>query len=177
MAAETLSAVALAGNILQFLQFSLEIVSTGRSLKRSHDGALKDHKGLDLVIKDLRGQLGTLDTNKFATLQPLILQCREICSELENALSSVKRKGTGIWSTYRQALSIVWNKKKLEDVEKQLALIREELLFHLQTIMRFVLITVHQLLATLVSVFRPEAARSLHRLAIPPAKNRIQEQC
>ena len=148
MAAETLAAVALAGNILQFLQFSLEIVSTGRSLKRSHDGALKDHKGLDHVIKDLRSQLGTLDTNKSATLQPLILQCREICNELQDALSSVKRKGTGIWSTYRQALSIVWNKKKLEDVVKQLGLIREELLFHLQTIVRSVLVTIYQLQPT-----------------------------
>ena len=135
---EVVAAVALAGNVLQFIQTGFAILSKGNQLKRSHDGRLKQHAELDLIISDLDSRVKPLEPNSDAKLNALVTKCRTVGSELRDALLHAKIKGKGsLWSSYRQALSIVWNRDTFDEMERRLGSLRDEMGFHLQTVVRF----------------------------------------
>lgn len=50
---ETLAAVSLAGNIVNFLDFGLKIVFKGREIYLANDGTLSEHNDLEAVTRDL----------------------------------------------------------------------------------------------------------------------------
>ena len=50
---EALSAVSLASNIVQFLEFGLRVLSKGNKIYRSVDGALEENLDLEVVTYDL----------------------------------------------------------------------------------------------------------------------------
>ncbi|MCJ1443401.1 MAG: hypothetical protein MMC23_003899 [Stictis urceolatum] len=105
---EAVAAIALAGNILQFVQLELAVLSKGNNLKRSRDGTLKEHAELDSVISDLDARLSHLKPASDATLASLVTQCQAVGTDLRDALLKVKSKSTkGLWSNYRTALAIV----------------------------------------------------------------------
>ncbi|KAL9060177.1 MAG: hypothetical protein Q9162_000791 [Coniocarpon cinnabarinum] len=134
---EPTAAIALAGSILHFIHVGFVILSKANDLKRAHDGRLEEHTELDLVISDLDARLQALYSEGNDGLIVLVTKCQEVGSELRDALLRVQRKGRGgLWSSYRQALSIVWNKNTLDEVERRLESVRDELNFHLQTDIR-----------------------------------------
>ena len=136
---EAAAAFALAGNVLQFVQLGLAIVSKGNNLKRSHDGTLKDHAELDTVLNSLDVRLSSLEAGNDQTLSDLINKGKSIGTELRDALLKAKLKGNGgLWTNYRKALSIVWNKNTLEEVERRFERLRDEVAFHVLTVVRFV---------------------------------------
>lgn len=141
---EAIAAIALAGNVLHFVQVGLKILSKGNNLKRSRDGKFKEHSDIDEVLKDLDLRLANLQSSPSAqrtspdheSLQGLASRCQTAGQELRDALLTVKSKGKGIFSTYRMALSAVWNKSTMEEAEKNLERLRDEMQFHLQTVMQ-----------------------------------------
>ncbi|KAL9081543.1 MAG: hypothetical protein Q9159_007275 [Coniocarpon cinnabarinum] len=60
---EALASIVLAGNVLPFVQLGLSIATESHSFKRSHDGALKQHRDLQAVVVDLDKQLLQLDAD------------------------------------------------------------------------------------------------------------------
>jgi hypothetical protein len=65
-------------------------------------------------------------------LETLCQSCIATAKELLAALDKIKVKGEkGRWESMRKALLSVWNKKDIEELERRLARIKEELNLHI----------------------------------------------
>lgn len=136
---EALAGVALAGNILQFLQLGLKILSKGNAYKRSHDGAFKEHIDIQFVVDDLDKSLSQLGSDTSDGLQELVDRCKETGKELKSMMQKVaaKRRKGGLFSSYRAALCALWHEKDIEELEKRFEALRQELALHIQILMRY----------------------------------------
>ena len=136
---EGVVAVALAGNILQFLQLALSIVSKSKAYKRSADGSLKEHKSLQIIITDLNESLARLHSDQDDGLRLLVDRCREAGTELSNTLKKVAGTTTHrqLFSSYRQALRAQWSEKAIEEQRMRFEMLRNEVAMHTQVSTRY----------------------------------------
>lgn len=132
MVFDPVTATGLAGNIVQFVQFASDIVSKFREIYTSAAGAARET--IDLVTlaeNDIALQLrtslqspGILSalTKEDQQLEDVRVQCREIATELLEALDMLKVEGApGKWKSFKKALKTVWEEKKLEAMGQRLA--------------------------------------------------------
>ena len=132
MVFDPVTATGLAGNIVQFVQFASHIVSKFREICTSAAGAARET--IDLVTlaeNDITLQLRTslrspgiisALTQEDQQLEDIRVQCREIATELLEALDMLKVKGApGKWKSFKKALKTVWEEKKLEAMGERLA--------------------------------------------------------
>ncbi|KAB8338882.1 hypothetical protein FH972_021826 [Carpinus fangiana] len=161
---EAVAAIALTGNVLQFIGLGLKVVRIGGGIKRSSDGSMKDHEEISDVIKDLEMHILKLDACNDSLLDTLVTGCKDVATELKTGLSKVKKTpGKNVWSSYAQALRSIWNERKLHDMENRLNRLRDEIGFHQLNIMRNEIATI-----TNVSISRDsrtqEAAEAIQHL-------------
>ena len=132
-----LASVALAGNIVQFIGVARSIISRGAELKRSYDGKLKEHKDILAVVADLERWLVDLDVDCNDTLMPIVNACKDVATRLKDALTRAS-KSHHVWSHYKEAIALVWNRKQIEETEQQLTRLLDGISHHLQATMRSV---------------------------------------
>ena len=149
---EALSALSLASNIVQFLDFGLRVLSKGNQIYRSVDGALEENLDLEVVTNDLllmqtklkrtliapgHTQLGSNDVKAFNNLSQ---SCARVAEKLLERLTMVKAQGRfRRWKSLRQALKIVWSKKDIENMKDTLQSFRSEMQIHLLVSLRCVI--------------------------------------
>jgi hypothetical protein len=137
---DPLTAFGLVANIIQLVDFSSKLISEGREIYNSSDGELLDHSELKIVSKDLsrlalqvenaskalgsRRKLSEAEQDQARLGQ----ECHRVASDLLRALDDLKMKGSNRrWNSFRQALLTVWNRDKIERLEKRLDRFRQEL--------------------------------------------------
>lgn len=151
MVLDPMSALSLAGNIVQFVDFSSKIVSKGRRIYLSANGALPKNLELEVVANDLArlAQGLSKESNDTArapnlsederALQTMSEECSKIAEELLVRLEKLKVKSDAKqrgWKSLRQALKSVWGKEELDDLSKRLSLFRDQLQFHILVSMK-----------------------------------------
>ena len=123
------------GNTVQLVDFTAKLISKTRSIQRS--GSLVEQEDLLAVSKDLAQLSNTLKTdlnaskadlteNDLAT-RVLCQKCLEVADEIERALLEVKKSPRGKWTSFRQALKVVWGAEKLADMQRRLNLFSQQL--------------------------------------------------
>jgi hypothetical protein len=132
---ETLAIIGLVGNIVQFLDFSGKLISKSTELYRSSEGALAEHIDVETVTNHLvllNGKLkNAATTTGDGALESLCISCGTAADKLLAALDKVKVKDKQHkWKSITKALRSVWSKEEIEDLERRLARLREELNFH-----------------------------------------------
>lgn len=150
MVLEPFSAIGLAGNICQFLDFGGKILSQGREIYQSVDGSAPRNVELIVVYSDLSSLASRLGqpTNQ-ATSVPantgdeqlrLIAQsCYALAKELLSALEKLKvdpNQSHRRWKSVRQAIKSVWKEDQIQDTERRLGTFRQQLLLRLLSILR-----------------------------------------
>lgn len=138
---EALAAVSLAGNILQFLTFTGDVISKSRQIHTSISGTLKEHDDLECLATDLTCLSGRLQASigpVDPVLEQLCSSCNEVADELLKALEHLGVKGKYTRSqSLRKALKALWGKEKLEVLGKRLAGFRQELNLHITVELRY----------------------------------------
>jgi hypothetical protein len=147
-----LSALSIAASIIQFVEFSSEVVSKGRGIYSSVDGALRENNEKETIATRLqclaeglklptRPDDGSVATEQEQALQDICTECISLSDELLLRLEKVKvpswfeqRK----WKSCRQALKSVWSKKKLDEAAARLLQLRHELDSHVLYYLRYV---------------------------------------
>lgn len=140
MVLDALTAVGLAGNIIQFIDFSIKLVSKSREIYKSADGALIENKHLEETTTDLNQIQNTLResleaklaSNQFTQDEKALADLNEKCLEvaatllekLEDLKASSPRKR---WKSLRQALKSVWSKEAVDSLSWTLKGLREEI--------------------------------------------------
>ena len=129
----TLSAIGLAGNIIQFVDFGTKVVSIAAEIHKSSTGSLREHEELDLVVKDLEQQCSTLNSALLASGDPLmgelLASCKAIATELAVILGQVKQPQNrrGIAATVRGSFRVLRSTSRIKDLERRLDRIRAEI--------------------------------------------------
>lgn len=133
---EALAIIGLAGNILQFVDFSTKLISKSNELYKSAEGALADHHDIEATTDDLvlmnQKVMNGASSSSDNSLKALCESCNRVAGELLTALEKLKVKGRATkWLSIRKALRSLWSKEKLDDLERRLGRLRNELVLHI----------------------------------------------
>ena len=138
---DALSAVGLAANIVQFIDFTTTIVSKTRYLRSSANGVLaedRDRKVATEHIQTLASKLRQTAGVGDPVLDNLCSGCEAIAEELLAALAKleVKERHKNSLESVRKAIRSVWSRDKINEIETRLASFRDELNLHVTVKLR-----------------------------------------
>jgi hypothetical protein len=148
MVLDPMTALSLAANVVQFVDFAGKIVSKGRRIYLSENGALPKNLELEVVTNDLLRLAQSLRNDGLSTgtlndeeksLQAMSDECSKIAEELLRRLEKLKIKSDAKqrgWKSLRQALKSVWNKEELDELSERLLQFRDQLQFHILVSMK-----------------------------------------
>lgn len=150
MVLDPLSAIGLAGNIVQFIDFSCNILSESRKTYRSATGTSTENVELENVAESLRQFTAQLQTSANGqtphpganqAFEKVLESCRGVADELLHAIERLKVQDGPHrrWRSFRQALITLWRKEELSGMEKRLSFLREQVTLHLVSSVRSVL--------------------------------------
>lgn len=138
---DPLSAVSLAGNLLQFIQLGMQVVSKAKEIYVN--GAVAANIDLEDLTEDLRtltlklklpprGDTASQTVNEQA-LNEAYDHCIDISDDLIAHLKKLKGPGghRGKWKSFRHALEAVWTKKDVEEIASRLSTYRAQMELHL----------------------------------------------
>jgi hypothetical protein len=127
---DPLSALGLASNIVQFVDFTSKLISTARGLYKGTSGTIEENWELEKSANAIRS-LADDATAKFAnnknastqeaTLRELGNMCRGVADELLSVLQTLKVKGSHKkWESFYQALKSERKHKEISALEERL---------------------------------------------------------
>lgn len=139
---ETIAAIGLVGNIVQFVDFSAKLISKSTQLYHSSRGALPENADIETVTRHLVQLSSKLNEPATSTndgaLESLCESCNIVAEQLLKALDKVKVNGQKTkWKSIRKALQIVWSKEEIGELERRLGRFREELNSHVVADLRY----------------------------------------
>jgi len=145
---ETLVAIGLVGNIIQFVSFSGELISKSVEIYHSGSGTFKDNASIETATNHLIFLNREIQDSSTSIgderLQRLCASCSAAAEDLLAALDKVKVKGQpSKWKSIRKALQSVWSKEDIEKLEQRLATLRDDLNLHIDMDMRCACPTTH----------------------------------
>jgi hypothetical protein len=155
MVLETFAAIALAGSILQFVEYAGKFVSKSADIYHSASGSCKDAVKLRVATEELRKLSHAVSTRySNATsgtdqaiersqtdkaIIKLALECRSEAHQLLYVLDGLqvqtKNKPKRKWESVYQALRSEWKKEQIEDFLKSLGRLQTQLILHLATLL------------------------------------------
>ncbi|KAF4637877.1 hypothetical protein G7Y89_g222 [Cudoniella acicularis] len=147
---DPISALSLASNVIQFVDFGCKLISHSRQLYKSIDGALSDK----VLVEFLALDLDSLTTNLHKSLrenQPvdakgyteeysdddlalddLCRRCHFIVKKLISRLDRLKVQGSSShrnWESFKKALRASWSREEMDSLAAQLNDVRSEIEF------------------------------------------------
>ncbi|KAE8446593.1 hypothetical protein EG329_011786 [Mollisiaceae sp. DMI_Dod_QoI] len=134
---DTLAAIGLVGNIVQFVDFTSKLVSKAREGYRSADGAFIENADLETVTADLLAVANKIKPQEVVRIRDtnfsnLCSSCTDVAGELLAALAKLKvQNGKSKWKSFRKALRSVWSKEEILEIEKRLSSFRDEINLHI----------------------------------------------
>lgn len=145
---DPLTAISLAGNVAQFVDFSSSIVSRTRELTKSSYGATQEAYNAEILIRDLvriteqvkdgaRTASASSPEEEDKALEGLCDGCIILSERMIKRLEKLKlEEGAGKRRAFLHALKSVWSQRELESEESQLATYRSQLEFRVLTSFR-----------------------------------------
>jgi len=152
---DPLTALSLAGNIVQFIEFASEILHATVSGR-----ALPAHEELEtttLALRELAAKLkrprGPEDVYKNPdlpanaadkTLNDLCNGCADVADELLVRLTRLKIEGKHqMWKSFQNAIKSAWSQKELDVLQKRLSEFHRALDTHILSNLKYVMNRIH----------------------------------
>jgi hypothetical protein len=130
-AMDPMTALSLAGNVVQFIEFGTRLLSTTKELYRSSTGSLTVHDEIELVTTDLSILVAKLKQNRTDEpddFQKICDEAASVATEILTKLGTMKVKKEGKYrelKSFRAAVKQVWSHRELEKLEARLGRIQE----------------------------------------------------
>ncbi|KAK0620470.1 hypothetical protein B0T14DRAFT_521495 [Immersiella caudata] len=139
---EPFTALGLAGNITQFVDFSCRLLSQAKEIRQSGSVAQVQNvtevaQQLALLSSKLAIDTPSENLSTLAkSLRALAAKCNGEAAEIIAALDKYQSRNLNPskWSSIRAALSVVWSKDKIEQMSRRLDQNRQEMAFHLNAL-------------------------------------------
>ena len=140
-AMDPVTIVGLIAAIVQFVDFSSELVSSSTEIYRSTSGALQRNVHLEQTTRDLI-QLNDNITDsadlKDEALRSICESCNRIAGQLTEALGRLKADKHRRWQSLTKALRSAWSKSEIVGLEQQLASMRDAVNLRITVDLRYV---------------------------------------
>ncbi|PMD37906.1 hypothetical protein L207DRAFT_635353 [Hyaloscypha variabilis F] len=145
---DPLSALTVAAAVVQFVDYGTKIVSKGRELYKSVDGALSENIEFKTASGRLQRLSSTLQESLYQgqqgmhqrplnecdqALDSICNSCIEFSKDLVTRLEKLKVPGDSKhrkWGSLKQSIKSVWSEEKIEETATKLAKFRSELDTH-----------------------------------------------
>jgi hypothetical protein len=144
---DPLTALSVAGTIVQFVDFGTKLLSQATELYKSPVGTLRSNNELELVTTDLRGLITKLrqsfknstendaerspseDVQQRTSFETLCNEAATLAEELIVRLNKLKVKDgkQRIWRSLKEAVETAWSKNEVADMKRRLLSFREAL--------------------------------------------------
>ena|SRR5438034_577290 len=133
------TAIGLAGNIITFIDFGFQVVSTAREIYGSNSGTTSENEDLEFLTGKVSNLALNLDpkiptsqmTDDERNLNSVAVECTRLSNDLLDLLKNLKARKTGSTKeSLRAVWRNIWKKKEKTELEKRLERCRQ--LLHLQ---------------------------------------------
>jgi hypothetical protein len=143
MVLDPLSAVSLAGTVLQFVEFTGKLLTNAHELLKSPEGALESNMQLEFLAADLRRISQNLrapfhevalgcDPKEEEDLRQVCAGCDDVATELSARLGGLKRNGTHQkWSSLQKAIKTAWTQDEVNALISRMAAYRDAIQLHI----------------------------------------------
>jgi hypothetical protein len=150
MVIEALAAISLAGNVVQFVEFSCRLFDQTAAIYHSRTGSTRGAQDIETLTQQLQNLCANLAHGNNSvqhvgpahqpipgSLRRLAKDCEAVANELLSELYSLKARNPGSkWSSFRAALGVSWKEKRVDALQKKLDSYRSQLIVHLQILQR-----------------------------------------
>ena len=129
MALESLAALSVAANIIQFVEFGFKLFFKSRALYKASDERVEESVELEIISKALKRLSNDLlatpsstmpQSQAEADLLPLAKRCQAIADELLVALNKLQvNGGKGKWQCFRSALKRIWKSHEIDNMVRK----------------------------------------------------------
>lgn len=134
MVLEPISTIGLAGNIIQFLDFTVKIISESHEAYYSAVGTKAEFVELEAIAKHIRGFTPSFHAeNSVAhpadTFNDVQKSCLAVASELLGTINQLKvQPGPHRrWRSFQHAMRSVWKKDKIHGLQMRLGELRNQM--------------------------------------------------
>ncbi|KAI1740332.1 hypothetical protein F4680DRAFT_116318 [Xylaria scruposa] len=133
---EPLSALSVAANVVQFVDFAFRLIGNTCAIMNSRSGLARHAKTLDVIAKDAVGLSDALTASPAlassnTTLQALLSECKTIAGDLLVVLDKLRAKKTKKWNCFIAALRTMWSKGKIDDFVDRLSRVQAQISTHM----------------------------------------------
>ena len=128
--AETLAALSLAGNIVQFIDFGCRLFAKSQELHRSATGVAAEDDQLAIIARSLRRFSQDLEvtspsdggqSSQAFDLEGLVDECKRVANDLLGALDQLKStRARNKWRCLRDSLKRVWKEERINSLARRL---------------------------------------------------------
>lgn len=133
---DPITALGIAGNVVQFVDFGLKATSKAREIHRSGSGVLEENIDIEILTADISTvttKLSTLGTqiSGHNGLDDICKRCTTAANHLLAALNDLKIQGQkSKIKSVRKALKHQWGKRNVDEMRSKLEGFRDEIQFH-----------------------------------------------
>jgi len=135
---DPMTALGLAGNIVQFVDFSIKLLGDAHEIHRSAQGSLQENLDIEAVAETMRklqmklriqnDENIPIDSKAEDSLERLCSSCDETAQELLEVLEVLKVQGKrSPWKSMRQAIKGIKGKKAIVEICSRLRRFQEAL--------------------------------------------------
>lgn len=141
---DPLTALGLAANIAQFIEYGIKLTSSVSEIYHSPEGTTRDNADLDVIAADLQAvTLSMLDAQSQSqgTLRLLTSNCYHIGFDLQQILEDLKIPDGAShpkWQAFRQAIRAQGKAKEIKKNYDKLEKSRGQLATHMIFLLRYV---------------------------------------
>ena len=142
---DPVTALGIASNVIQFVEFAGKLISRSSRYYRSADGSDLEYTEIVAAASNLEKLAGTVQKstvnaasriNKVDVAQQGLLdasrQCQRIAQEMTDVLSTLMKPGQqNRWNSIRQAFRAIWSEEKIDKLSVRLSHAREQLVLYL----------------------------------------------
>ena len=134
MALEAFTALGLAGNVVQFIEFSLKLLSLSSDIRKSSNGSAQVYEDIHAAAEDiwkstLMAERERWDDRPRALMYRVVSVAKELLDKLDNVKK--KRHGGKRWNSFRQALEFVWKEEDIRKFQSRLESLRNEFQYYI----------------------------------------------
>jgi hypothetical protein len=133
---DPITALGVAGNLVQFIDFGLKATSKAREIHKSAAGTLQENIDIEAIAEDLAAvtkelELSSVTPTSNSNLDDVCVRCKKTAADLLSALKALKVEGErSKVKSVRQALKAILGKKGVEEMKTRLEGFRDEMQFH-----------------------------------------------
>jgi hypothetical protein len=146
MVLDPFTAIGLAGNIVQFVDYSSKLISSTYEIYKSSTGSSGNQVYLEGIATRLLELNHALDQPKLIgtnwydkPLDELRKECLQDTQALLGLIKALRAKKDSKWSSFRKALRNTWEKEEIDRLEGRLKDHRSEIAAHLVAMLRYVI--------------------------------------